>query len=166
MKRSRLSIYVCLVANLFGIFNITSLLNLILFIAAVDPKLPNTPSHSPFIPNISITSPDVHTPVLRAGSKSTLVQNQHSALSPIQQRTLSTPTPARVVTTPPMSRHSFPPLQNYSILPKTQTTTAVQLHSNYVSPQLDGRSPSTYRTNVSNSRNSGHVIRTKNATQR
>jgi hypothetical protein len=111
----------------------------------MNPKLTelNTPSHSPFIPDISMTSPDIRVPVSRAGSKSTYAPNQLSALSPIQLRTLSTPTAAyrtvgheTHVTTPiSRSRHSFPLQHNPSILPAPQTPPVFQFRADSASPQ-------------------------------
>ena len=132
----------------------------------MDPQLTeqNTPSHSPFITDSSMTSPDIRIPAPRAGSKSTFAPNQLSALSPIQLRTLSTPTAAyRTVghetqaTTPiSRSRHSFPLQHNPSTLPTPQTPPVVQFRANSASPQggqLGLKSPSGNRSSAAK-----HVI--------
>lgn len=102
-----------------------------------------TPSHSPFIPDISITSPDIRVQSLKASSKGNFFQNQHSAMSPVQLRTLSFPsTVARTsdrehfATTPnSQSRHSFPPQHSTSVA----SITPKPLASSSKSPPQGGR---------------------------
>ena len=102
-----------------------------------------TPSHSPFIPDISMTSPDIRFQSLKASSKGNFFQNQHSAMSPLQLRTLSSPsTIARTsdrehfATTPNVqSRHSFPPQFSASVV----SITPKPLASSSKSPPQGGR---------------------------
>jgi hypothetical protein len=102
-----------------------------------------TPSHSPFIPDISMmTSPDVRIQSLTAAPKSNFFQNQHSAMSPLQHRTLSSPaavgrTPDREHHAAPtaQSRYSFPPQQSASSVPLTPKPLA----SSFKSPPPGGR---------------------------
>lgn len=127
-----------------------------LFTAAADPTLQrppslhNTPLNSPFIPDISFSSP-VLTKALNAGTRSqhiTMSRSQHiamspiHAISPIQRQTISLNS-AGIGTEPrhgtPMSRsrHSFPPAANPNSLSTTPT-------SNAFSPQgghYNGRGP-------------------------
>jgi hypothetical protein len=100
----------------------------------------STPSHSPFIPDISLTSPDVHTKSLNAGSNNVLFQSHHAAMSPIPLRTLSwtspaARTPGQESTPNSRSRHSFPPTINPSTAPATPISTAPRLNLNAFSPQ-------------------------------
>jgi hypothetical protein len=103
----------------------------------------STPSHSPFIPDISLTSPDVLTKSLNAGSSNVLFQSHHAAMSPIPLRILSWTSPAartpghesRDTTPNSRSRHSFPPTINPSTAPATPISTAPRLNPNAFSPQ-------------------------------
>jgi hypothetical protein len=86
----------------------------------------STPSHSPFIPDISLTSPDVLAKALNVGSNSAFFSGKLTAMSPVQLRTLSLPASARTPdhqtrdATPTFkSRHSFPPAYSTSISPTT-----------------------------------------------
>ena len=118
-----------------------------------EPSVPySTPSHSPFIPDVSITSPDFRFQVPKAGSRSTFPPNDQSALSPLALRQIGFATAEtrgagnelRVETPKSGSRHSFPPLNNPYTLPTTQNSSASQLQPRSKSPQRDegsGRSP-------------------------
>jgi hypothetical protein len=103
----------------------------------------STPSHSPFIPDISLTSPEIHTKSLNVGSNNVLFQSHHAAMSPIPLRTISWTSPAartpghesRDTTPNSRSRHSFPPTINPSTAPSTPISTVHQLHPSVFSPQ-------------------------------
>lgn len=113
-----------------------------------EPSVPyGTPSHSPFIPDVSITSPDFRFQVPKAGSRSTFPPNDQSALSQIGFATAETRgagNELRMEIPKSGSRHSFPPLNNPYTLPTTQHSSAFQLQPRSKSPQRDegsGRSP-------------------------
>ena len=113
-----------------------------------EPSVPyGTPSHSPFIPDVSITSPDFRFQVPKAGSRSTFPPNDQSALSQIGFATAETRgagNKLRMEIPKSGSRHSFPPLNNPYTLPTTQNSSAFQLQPRSKSPQRDegsGRSP-------------------------
>ena len=112
-----------------------------------EPSVPlGTPSHSPFIPDVSTTSPDFRFQLFKGGSRSSFPPNEQYAHSPLQHRQVTfTAADARgpdhevrMATPKSGSRHSFPPLLNPYTLPTTLNSSSSQQHSN--SPHRDGGS--------------------------